>query len=107
MSDLNPATRAKVIPIRPVSPAASNGSISQQRLRLGLQLMGEQHRILAALQRFRTEIDADLAVGAQIEPGELTFDRELRIVRPSASRVTRILKVLFGKRDAVFHKEPR
>jgi len=97
MPEASRATTGKVVSIRSLSPAVCSGSsaISQERLREGLRLIEEQRRVLEALQRFRLDIDSDLAAGAEIEAGELTFDGELKIVRPRAVRPGRVLQASF------------
>jgi hypothetical protein len=67
--------------------------VTQERLRHGIQLIEEQRRILDALQEFKLSVDRDLAGGAEIEAGELTFDRDLKIVRQRKSTQPRILQV--------------
>jgi len=97
MPEVSRTTTGKVISIRSFSPAACSqpSPISQERLREGLRLMEEQRRVLEALQKFRMDIDSDLAAGAEIEAGELTFDYDLKIVRPRAVRPGRVLQVSF------------
>lgn len=97
MPELSRAMTGKVVSIRSFSPAPCSqpAPISQERLREGLRLMEEQRRVLEALQQFRMDIDSDIAAGAEIEAGELTFDHDLKIVRPRASRPGRVLKVSF------------
>jgi hypothetical protein len=70
-------------------------TITQQRLKTGTQLLEEQRRIMEALQKFKMDIDNELAAGALIEPGDLTFDRELKIVRPRRAEPARVLQVFF------------
>jgi hypothetical protein len=67
--------------------------ITQERLRDGIRLLEEQRRILDALQEFKLSVDRDLAGGAEIEAGELTFDRDLKIVRQRKSTQPHILQV--------------
>lgn len=67
--------------------------ITQERLRDGIRLLEEQRRILDAFQEFKLSVDTDLAGGAEIEAGELTFDHDLKIVRQRKSTQPRILQV--------------
>jgi hypothetical protein len=87
--------KPKVISIRNFATAEPAGTspISQERLRIGQQLMEEPRRTFEALHKFKLEIEAELAAGAGIEAGELTFDRELKIVRRRHSGSARILQV--------------
>jgi hypothetical protein len=89
--------RAKVIPItfgkrRPAAasePKPSSGvTISQERLKQGLELFREEMRIQKELRDFKFALEADLANGSSEEPGEYFFDRELKIVRRNAPRAT-------------------
>jgi hypothetical protein len=84
----------KVVSIRSIAPECTpHLTITQERLQTGIQLLEEQRRILEALQEFKLDIDSDLAAGAEIEAGELTFDRELMIVRPRRLTPARVLQV--------------
>jgi hypothetical protein len=67
--------------------------ISQERLRDGIRLLEEQRRILDALQEFKLSVDRELASGAEIEPGDLTFDRDLKVVRQRKSTHPRLLQI--------------
>ena len=86
---------AKVVSIQNFWPAECfvRSPITQERLRDGIQLLEEQRRILDALQEFKLSVDRDLASGAEIEAGELTFDRDLKIVRQRKSTQPRTLQV--------------
>lgn len=79
---------AKILPFRP--PKAAHGRlassaipapITQERLRRGVKLREEELRIAQASHEFLMELERDLAAGASIEQGCLTFDRSIRIVR--------------------------
>jgi hypothetical protein len=85
----------KVVSIRRICApeCAPPSAITQERLQAGVQLLVEQRRILEALQKFKMDIDNDLAAGGEIEAGELTFDRELKIVRPHRATTARALQV--------------
>ena len=86
---------AKVVSIQSFRPTECcvPSPITQDRLRDGIQLLEEQRRILDALQEFKLSVDRDLAAGAEIEAGELTFDRDLKIVRQRKYTQPRILQV--------------
>lgn len=56
-------------------------AISQDRLSQILECHKEELRITAELRELRLELERELMQGAQIEAGELFFDRDLRIVR--------------------------
>jgi len=77
MSALSP----KVIPFpsakRSPEPAAV---ISQERLRLGRELLEREWAAIRALREFQIALEKDLSEGAQLAAGELTFDRQLKIV---------------------------
>jgi hypothetical protein len=60
-------------------PAAS--PVTQERLRRGADLLVQEIAAIRATRQFAMELAADLANGAEIEYGELTFDRELKVVR--------------------------
>jgi hypothetical protein len=84
----------KVVSIRSFSPECKLPStITQERLQAGIQLLEQQRRILEALQQFKMDVEGDLAGGAEIEAGELTFDRELMIVRPRKVTPARVVQV--------------
>ncbi len=85
----------KVVPIRRVSQVECSPPpvISQERLQTGILLLEEHRRILEALQKFKMDIDSDLAAGADIEAGEHTFDRDLKVVRPRRFTPARVLQV--------------
>jgi hypothetical protein len=85
----------KVVSIQSFRPADCliPSPITQERLREGIRLLEDQRRILDALQEFKLSVDRDLAGGAEIEPGKLTFDRDLKIVRQRNSTPPRILQV--------------
>lgn len=87
--------KTKVVSIRRicVSECTPPSTITQERLKAGIRLMEEQRRILAALQKFKMDMYNDLAAGGEIEAGELTFDRELKIVRPHRATPARALQV--------------
>ena len=73
----------KVVSIRDRIPAAAPVSlITQERLRRGAELFEAQGRIAREIHQFKWEVEAQLSRGAGIEDGLLTFDRELKIVRP-------------------------
>jgi hypothetical protein len=88
---------AKVVSIQSFRPAECfvPSPITQERLREGIHLLEEQRRILDALQDFKLSVDRDLAGGAEIEAGELTFDRDLKIVRQRKGTEPRILQGSF------------
>jgi hypothetical protein len=81
--------QARVIPIRATAskPAGATGHITQEKLQRGAELMEAQTQIARQVLQFRLDLDAELAVGAEIEPGALTFDRALRMVRPARRAV--------------------
>jgi hypothetical protein len=77
-------TQSKVVPIRRAFPekTASPPVITQERLRLGQELLEQERHILREAQQFKLNLDAELSAGAEIETGRLTFDRTLKVVRP-------------------------
>jgi hypothetical protein len=81
----------KVIPFPSAkrSPDPAN-VISQERLRLGRELLEREWGAVRALREFQIALEKDLAEGAQLAPGELIFDRQLKIVtaRRSEAPVT-------------------
>lgn len=85
-------SRARVIDIasrRTQTPSASRMPIvTQQRLRRGLELMREEHRISSELREFALQLEADLGAGAEIEAGDLIFDRDLKVARQGGSRLS-------------------
>jgi hypothetical protein len=90
-----PHGTAKVISIRSFSGSECRPSsvITQQKLREGAELLELQRRVTESLHKFRMEVENELASGADIEDGALTFDRELKIVRPRRPKTTKILQV--------------
>jgi hypothetical protein len=85
--------KTKVISIRRFGTpeCKSHSTITQDRLQAGIRLLEEQRRIQEALQQFKMEVYTELAAGAEIEGGELTFDQELKIVRPRGTAPARRL----------------
>ena len=85
----------KVVSIRSAQPVDRRAAehITQERLRRGLDLLDAQRRVLEELHKFKLDMEKDLAAGAEPEEGELTFDRDLRIVRPRGAGRGRILQV--------------
>lgn len=73
------------LPAKPsaVAPVQRPDPITQARLQKGLELFLEEARITRALTEFKMQMQADVAAGAEIEPGELLFDPECKIVRRS------------------------
>jgi len=62
--------------------------ITQARLAQILELHLEEIKLTQTLRELRMRLDADLSGGSEIESGELTFDRELQIVRRKSSGAT-------------------
>ena len=85
----------KVVSIRSFRRAECTPApaITQDRLRFGVELLREQRRILEAVHQFKMDLDKDLSAGAEIEAGELTFDRDLKIVRPRGTSKPRVMQV--------------
>jgi hypothetical protein len=82
MSSLSP----KVIPFpSPKRRLESAKVISQERLRLGRELLEREWAAVRALREFQLTLEKDLSEGAQLAPGELTFDRQLKIVTAGRS----------------------
>lgn len=79
------------MPLRgaPVAPGAERGrtqaQISQERLRKGAELLAAEWNAIRARQEFALQIERELTEGAGLEPGELTFDTELKLVRRIAA----------------------
>jgi hypothetical protein len=65
--------------------ATPTSPITQERLQRGSALLLEEQLIVRALWEFTNEIEADLAAGAEVEPGDLVFDRQFKIVRQAES----------------------
>ncbi len=89
------AGKTKVVSIRRfcATECMPPSTITQERLRTGIQILEEQRRILEDLQKFRMDMYNDLSAGAEIESGELTFDQELKIVCPRRAVPVRVLQV--------------
>ena len=81
-----------VVPIRvQAATSADSGDarrITQERLRKGAELLAQEYQIVRALRQFTIDIEADLRAGAPVETGELTFDRELKLVRKQIQNST-------------------
>lgn len=60
---------------------SSRPVVSQERLRKGLELIREEIRVVREMREFALQIEADLQAGAEIETGDLVFDRELKVAR--------------------------
>jgi len=67
-------------------PGRTQAQISQERLRRGAELLAAEWNAIRARQEFALQIERELAEGAGLEPGELTFDSELKLVRRIAAR---------------------
>jgi hypothetical protein len=63
----------------------STEPISQARLARILELYLEEMKVAQTLREMRIKLDTELAGGSEIESGDLTFDRELQIVRRKPS----------------------
>jgi hypothetical protein len=64
-----------------VKQESSTAPVTQARLAQGLELYLEEMRVTRAARKFRMQLEADLTAGSEIEPGDLLFDPELKIVR--------------------------
>ena len=64
-----------------VKRESSTAPVTQARLADGLELYLEEMRVTRAAREFRMQLEADLTAGSEIEPGDLLFDPELKIVR--------------------------
>jgi hypothetical protein len=60
---------------------SSRPVVSQERLRRGMELIREEIRIAREMREFALQIEADLQAGAEVELGDLVFDRELKVAR--------------------------
>ncbi len=84
-----PKRLAKVVSIqrfapRPAQvpePAEVPSAVTQERLRKGAELLAEEWRIVREMREFTLALESDLAAGAEIESGDLVFDRELKMIR--------------------------
>ena len=81
-------TRSRVVPIRVPNSAAESipSGISQESLRKFMRLYRLEVRVSQALRELMLQIDTNLAGGGQIEPGELTFSRELKVAHRRSQR---------------------
>jgi hypothetical protein len=64
----------------PQSPVASS-PVTQERLRAIDELLAQELLVMSTRRKLLMDIEADLAAGAEIEPGELIYQRELKMVR--------------------------
>jgi hypothetical protein len=64
----------------PQNPVASS-PVTQERLRAIDELLAQELLVMSTRRKLLMEIEADLAAGAEIEPGELIYQRELKMVR--------------------------
>jgi hypothetical protein len=77
---------ARVVSIRravsgaPLGPTPSS-PVTQQRLHAIDDLLAQELLVISTRRKLLMEIEADLAAGAEIEPGELLYHRELKMVR--------------------------
>lgn len=62
------------------NPAASS-PITQERLRAIDDLLAQELLVISTRRKLLMEIEADLDAGAETEPGELIYHRELKLVR--------------------------
>jgi hypothetical protein len=60
--------------------------VSQDRLRRVLNLQAEEARVVRELREQMLALQADIAAGASVEEGALTFDCEIRNVKRAAGQ---------------------
>lgn len=68
----------------PNTAAPSAPKITQERLRQGIQFLTQEFLAVRAMREFTLAMETDLAAGATIEGGELTFDQMLKVIRSSS-----------------------
>ena len=76
-----PLNRSRVVPFRVPNKAAEStpSGVSQESLRRLMRLYRLEARVSQALRELMLKIDTNVACGGQIESGELTFSRELKM----------------------------
>src|SRR5258705_4464725 len=62
------------------NPTASS-PVTQERLRAVDDLLAQELLVISTRRKLLMEIETDLDAGAEIEPGELIYQRELKLVR--------------------------
>jgi len=55
--------------------------VTQERLRQCADLWMQELTAIRAMREFTLQLEADMAGGAEVEAGELVFDRDLKVVR--------------------------
>jgi len=72
---------------RPESAPQQSGKIvSQDRLLLVMNLQAEEARVVREVREQMLALQADIAAGASVEEGALTFDCEIRTVKRVSGR---------------------
>jgi len=79
------------------SPAPSSSPVTQERLQAVDDLLAQEMSIISTRRKLLLEIEADLAAGGEIEPGDLIYHRELKLVsrkrlNPAVLRPIRVQK---------------
>lgn len=77
--------KAQTVTSKKVSPAPNVETITQERLRRGMQLLEEEWAAIRATRQFLLDLENDLMTGAEVEHGELCFDEALKMVRRANS----------------------
>jgi hypothetical protein len=80
--------RAQQTEGRPSQQKSDNPPITQERLAKGMDLFREELRVGQALREFRMQLEADLAAGSDVDPGDLQFDRDLKVIRRKTPQAT-------------------
>lgn len=70
------------------------GPVTQQRLAKLAELRALEATLIQSRRKLSMELDSELAAGAEIEAGNLTFDRELKLVRLKTGEAFPTLKLL-------------
>jgi hypothetical protein len=69
------------------APQQSGEVVSQDRLRRLMDLQIEEARVVREVREQMLTLQADIAAGASVEEGSLTFDCEIRTVKRVPSRI--------------------
>jgi hypothetical protein len=84
-------SRGKVIMFRPrgqkPAPKQSGTVVSQDRLRRLMDLQMEEARVVREVREQMLALQADIAAGASVEEGSLTFDCDIRTVKRAPTRM--------------------
>jgi hypothetical protein len=69
------------------APKQTGTVVSQDRLRRLMDLQMEEARVVREVREQMLALQADIAAGASVEEGSLTFDCDIRTVKSAPTRM--------------------